>query len=143
MFPHSEPSILQGRLRTLGLLQAGCEAPCLVKLAFFLSINEFWPLPPKSALSLLQRFFYYPVFSYLSGVIVPRVVVNLLCPREEVSSESTYAAVLTLSPNYVFRCHPWFVCSYIIVLCSILLCKYTIDFLTDGQQYFPVFDYYE
>lgn len=35
----------------------------------------------------------------LSGVIVPREVVNWLCPREEVSSESAYAAILTPTPS--------------------------------------------
>ena len=38
---------------------------------------------------------FYPVFSSLSEAIVPRVVVNLLCLWEEVSSESTNAIILT------------------------------------------------
>ena len=43
----------------------------------------------------------YPVFSSLSGVLVPTVFVNLLCPWEEVSSESAYAATLTLSLGHI------------------------------------------
>ena len=45
----------------------------------------------------------YPVFSPVSGVIFPRVVVNWLCPREEVSSESAYATILTSLS--LFCCH--------------------------------------
>ena len=36
---------------------------------------------------------FYPVFSSLSGVIVPRAVENWLCLWQEVSSESSYADI--------------------------------------------------
>ena len=38
---------------------------------------------------------FYPVSSSLLGVIFPRVVVYLLCPQEEVCSESAYVTILT------------------------------------------------
>ena len=58
---------------------------------------------------------FHPVFSSLSVVIVPRVVVNCLCLWEEVSSESTCAAILTPIPlnfysNFEFTNLLWFSC---------------------------------
>ena len=40
---------------------------------------------------------FYPVFSFLSRVIFPRIVVTWLCLQEEVSSGSAYAAILMRS----------------------------------------------
>ena len=42
---------------------------------------------------------FYPVSSPLSGVIVPRVVVNLLCLREKVSSEHSYTSIFPAVPR--------------------------------------------
>ena len=49
---------------------------------------------------------FYPVFSSLSGVFVPRIAVNSLCPWEEVSSESTYFLLTPLSQiiNWLLWC---------------------------------------
>ena len=58
----------------------------------------------QSALSFVVRVLFIHFFSSLSGVILPRVVVNLLCPWEEVSSESAYTAVLTPSSAQGFLC---------------------------------------
>ena len=84
-------------MRTCELLPGGCEALRLVKAAFFLSRREFLPLLPQLGLSVVVE---VPLiqFSVLSqGLIFPRVVVNWLCPWEEVSSESAYTAILTSS----------------------------------------------
>ena len=43
---------------------------------------------------------FYPVFTFLSGVIVPRMVVIWLCSKDKVSSESAYAAFLMRSLNH-------------------------------------------
>ena len=42
---------------------------------------------------------FYPVSRSLSEVIVPQVVVNLLCPWDEVNSESSYATIFTAIPS--------------------------------------------
>ena len=49
----SGPPLLQGRLCTLGLLQAIHEVSQLVKIALFLSRKEFLPLPHQAGLSLV------------------------------------------------------------------------------------------
>ena len=71
-----------------------CEAPQL-ECGFFPSRKEFMPLQPQSELSLAVRvlFIQFSVLS-LGRIIVPRVVVNLLCPWQEVSSESFYTTIL-------------------------------------------------
>ena len=85
---------LQGGLRTCELL------PAAVKLA----ACEGGVFPLRKGVSASStpvrivrccRSSSHPVFSSVSGVIFPRVVVSWLCPREEVSSESAYAAILT------------------------------------------------
>ena len=68
-----------------------CEALWL-ECGFSLSKKGLLPLPPQSVLSLVVGVFN-PVSGSLSVVIVPRVVVNLLCLREEVSSESSSTAI--------------------------------------------------
>ena len=45
----------------------------------------------------------YAVFSSLSVVIFPKIVVTLLCLWEEMSSESASAAILMRSPNTCFK----------------------------------------
>ena len=80
MFPCSGPLLLQGKLHTLGFLLACCEAPWLVKMAFF--------SPEMSASSTSMRIVpccrgsFYPVFSFFSGVVVPWIVVTWLCSWE-------------------------------------------------------------
>ena len=88
-------SPLHGRLRTLGLLLDGHEVPWLAKVSFF-------PLQKGiSASSTSVRTVpccggsFYPVFISLSELSVPGVVVNVVCPWEEMNSESAYAATFT------------------------------------------------
>ena len=69
----------------------GCEALRL-ECGFFLSRKVFLSLQPQSDMSLVSQLFY-PVSGSLSGIIVPRGVVNWLCPWEEGSSESSYTSI--------------------------------------------------
>ena len=89
--------------------------------AVYLRVAPGWPwstaacersfFPPQKGISASSvsgrtvpccRGSFYPVFSSLSGVTIHRAVVSLLCPWEEVSSESAYATILTPSPENVF-----------------------------------------
>ena len=81
----------QGGLHTLGMLLAGCEV-LQPEGGIFFSRKEFLPLPLSQTVPCCGSCFN-PVFSSLSGVTVPRVVLNLLCPSEEVNSEPSYAAI--------------------------------------------------
>ena len=93
--PPLRTPLLQGRLHMLELLLAGCEALNLTMVAFF---------SPEgiSAASLSVRTVswcgcsFYPVFSFVSRVIFPRLVVFWLCSWEEMSSESAYATILKI-----------------------------------------------
>ena len=63
---------------------------------FVLSSKEFLPFPLVT--SQLCHFLwgsFYPVSSSLSGLVVPRVIVSLLCLQEEMSSEYIYATILS------------------------------------------------
>ena len=78
--------------------------------ALYLKIAPGWSTMAKTWLFLLQkgisasstsfktvpccRVSFHPVFSSLSWAIVPRIIVNLLCPWEEVGSESANTAIL-------------------------------------------------
>ena len=97
MLPRSDPPLVQGRLHTLRLLLASCEVPQL-EGGFFPPERNFCLFPSVGTTPCCGGSFY-PVFSSLSGVVIPSAVVNLLCLWMEVSSESSYAAILTLSVN--------------------------------------------
>ena len=53
--PWLRAPLLQGGLRTFGLLPGGHEALRLVKAAFFLSRREFLPLLPQLGLSVVAE----------------------------------------------------------------------------------------
>ena len=83
-----------GRLRTCELL------PAALKLAA--CEGGVFPLQKGVSASSTSvrivrccRSSSHPVFRSVSGVIFPRVVVNWLCPLEEMSSEAAYADILT------------------------------------------------
>ena len=87
--PLRTPLLLREKLPTLKIAP-GREAP-LLGCGFSLSRGVFLPSTPVSLVpSCGGSFFQFPD---LSEVIVPQVVVDLLCLWEEVSSESSYAAV--------------------------------------------------
>ena len=67
MHPCSGPLLIQGRPQTLGMLLSCCEVPRL-KGGFFLSRKEFLLLPLQSALSLVVRVLFVPLFGSLSLV---------------------------------------------------------------------------
>ena len=79
---YSGPSFLQGQLHALGLLLISHEALRFAKpLERIFSLQKIISASSRSisTVSCCEGSFY-PVVSSLSGVIVPRVVVNLLCP---------------------------------------------------------------
>ena len=88
----------EGCLPQGGSCPAGCEVLLLTKVAFF---------SPEgiSAYSTSVRTVpcgggsFYPVFSSLSELIFPRIVITWLCPWEEMGSESAYTTFLTRAPN--------------------------------------------
>ena len=80
--------------------QLGSAVAC--EGGFFFSPKRNFCSPTSVSTVLCCRGNFYPVFSSLSGLIDPRVVVNLLCPWEEVSSESAYTTILTLSLSLPF-----------------------------------------
>ena len=106
MIPCSGPPLLQGRLHTLGLLLVSHDCCGLPRWLFSFYKGIFASSASVRTVPCCKGSFY-PVFSSLLGVIIPRVVVNLLCRCEEVSLESAYAAILTPTPqtSYLNRRH--------------------------------------
>ena len=87
MLPCLATPLIQGRLRTLGLLPAGCEVPQLAKVAFFSPEGISVSSTSVRAVPCCGGSFY-SVFRSLSGVIVPTVFLNLLYLWEEVVQSS-------------------------------------------------------
>ena len=92
--------LFQGGLCTLGWLlpshlwsSAACEG------GFFFSPEGISASSASVRTVLCCGGSFYPVFSVLSRLIFPRIVVTSLCSWEEVSSESAYDAILTRSPD--------------------------------------------